>query len=368
MATMESELKIVLHEGDMKRIASDEFKTNTFGDWAYLAIAQHYRKMLSHEIGVLSDRDPEELHQMRVGMRRLRTALVGFAPALSLPAMAGEKAVGRIARVLGKLRDIDVLEETLKTEYRSQLPKAERKELDRILKALANKRKQAFKAVKKAIAGKAYHKLKKGFVSWLENPRYSTLACAPIEHILPDLLLPRFGQFFLHPGWTVGGSICDIPRGEILPADPHTVRQILAQQETILHDLRKEAKRTRYQMELFVQFYGREYRDYLKDTKQIQSVLGDIQDSFVLKEFLNRFFGKSFKNRLPALAKHLHQIRWQKWNTWQTLHHKFASPKTRQSLRNLVQHPQIPQGDLRAVPSEAIALIKDAPLSTKILP
>ncbi|MBP0020593.1 MAG: CHAD domain-containing protein [Cyanobacteria bacterium SBLK] len=352
----------------MKQIASDEFATNTFGDWAYIAIAQHYRKMLSHEAGVLADRDPEELHQMRVGMRRLRTALAGFAPALSLPETAVEKAVGKIARVLGKLRDIDVLGETLKTEYRPQLPKTERKELDRILKALAKERRKVFKTVKKLLQGKTYRKLKKGFESWLANPKYSALACVSIEHILPDLLLPRFGQFFLHPGWTVGGNIGDIPREGLLPADPHTVRQILARQEKKLHDLRKEAKHTRYQMELFVQFYGGEYRDYLKDTKQIQSVLGDIQDSFVLKEFLNRFFGKSFKTRLPALAKHLHKIRWQKWNAWQALHHKFASPKMRQSLRTLAQYPQIPQGDLIAVPSEDIARVQDAPVSTRILP
>ncbi|MEB3224731.1 MAG: CHAD domain-containing protein, partial [Synechococcus sp.] len=43
-----------------------------FGDWAHQAIAKHYQKILSHETGVLADRDPEELHQMRVGMRRLR--------------------------------------------------------------------------------------------------------------------------------------------------------------------------------------------------------------------------------------------------------------------------------------------------------
>ncbi|MEM9540846.1 MAG: CHAD domain-containing protein [Cyanobacteria bacterium P01_E01_bin.42] len=361
---IEEEANIVLHEGDMKQVVSDEFETNTFGDWAYLAIAQHYRKMLSYEAGVLSDRDPEELHQMRVNMRRLRTALVGFASALSLPATSGEKAVGKIARVLGQLRDIDVLEETLKTEYRPQLPKAERKELDRILNALAKERKQAFKVVKQVLAGKAYRQLKKGFESWLANPQYSALACVPIEHILPDLLLPRFGQFFLHPGWAVGGSIGDIPQERILPADPDTVRQILARQEITLHDLRKEAKRTRYQMELFVQFYGEEYRNYLKETKQIQSILGDIQDSFVLKEFLNHFFDKSFKTRLPALAKHLHKIRWHKWNAWQSLHYKFASPKTRQSLRTLAQHPQISRGDLQTVSPDGIAIAKENAVST----
>ena len=345
----------------MKSMAASSTEAQTFGDWAYLAIAQHYEKMLAHEVGTIADRDPEELHQMRVGMRRLRTALVGFAPALDLPAIAGEKVVGRIARILGKLRDIDVLEESLKTEYHPQLPKAERKELDLILKALAKERRQAFKAVKAAIEGKTYGKLKKGFASWLANPRYTTLACVPIEFVLPDLLLPQFGQFFLHPGWGVGGNIGK-RTGEIAPkADPDTVRRILAKQENILHDLRKEAKRTRYQMELFVQFYDEEYQSYLKDTKRIQSVLGEIQDSFVLKEFLDRFFVKSFSTHLPTLAKHLQKIRTQKWIAWQTLHDRFADPQKRQALRTLAQHPQIPNVSLLS----SLETTESYPLATR---
>jgi CHAD domain-containing protein len=325
---------------------------NTFGDWAYLAIAQHYKKILSHEAGVLSDRDPEELHQMRVGMRRLRTAFVGFAAALSLPATTGEKVVGRIARVLGKLRDIDVLEEILKTEYRPQLPKAEGKKLDRILKTLAKERRKAFKAVKSILHGKAYRQFKKALESWLQNPCYTAIACVPIEFVLPDLLLPQFSRFFLHPGWGVGGNLGEMARKPtaIVPATPSTVRHILARQEKTLHDLRKEAKRTRYQMELFPQFYGEEYQSYLKDIKRIQSILGDIQDSFVLKEFLSQFFVKSLPTHLPILSQHLHEIREQKWNAWQNLQSKFVDPKTRQTLREIVQHPQISLVDLTEFP------------------
>ena len=47
--------------------------------------------MLQHEAEALQDQDPEALHQMRIGMRRLRTALTGFAPALELPKAAQEK-------------------------------------------------------------------------------------------------------------------------------------------------------------------------------------------------------------------------------------------------------------------------------------
>ena len=88
-------------------------EAKTLGDWAKIAIQQHYQKILKHETLVLQDKDPEELHQMRVGMRRLRTAIAGFSCAVTLPKSVDEKKVGEIATILGKLRDLDVLQETL---------------------------------------------------------------------------------------------------------------------------------------------------------------------------------------------------------------------------------------------------------------
>lgn len=54
----------------------------TLGYWAALAIKKHFEKVLKHEEDVLADRDPEALHQMRVGTRRLRSAIAGFASTL----------------------------------------------------------------------------------------------------------------------------------------------------------------------------------------------------------------------------------------------------------------------------------------------
>jgi len=59
---------------------------------------------------------PEDLHQMRVGCRRLRSAITGFAPALNPPKPAQEKKVGKIARQLGELRDLDVLREAFHSQ------------------------------------------------------------------------------------------------------------------------------------------------------------------------------------------------------------------------------------------------------------
>ncbi|NER99765.1 MAG: CHAD domain-containing protein, partial [Symploca sp. SIO1B1] len=65
----------------------------TFGHWGYLAVEKHFQKILKHEIEVIKDKDPEELHQMRVGMRRLRTTVTSFEGAISLPKAAQEKKI-----------------------------------------------------------------------------------------------------------------------------------------------------------------------------------------------------------------------------------------------------------------------------------
>ncbi len=78
---------------------STQTKMKFLGDWASLAIKKHLEKIVKHEADVLKDRDPEDLHQMRVGMRRLRSAITGFAPALELPKPAQEKKIGKIARL-----------------------------------------------------------------------------------------------------------------------------------------------------------------------------------------------------------------------------------------------------------------------------
>jgi len=132
-----------------------------FGDLAQIAIAKHLEKMLVRETGVLADRDPEELHQMRVSMRRLRSAITGFAPALNLPKTASDRNLKKIARILGNLRDLDVLEAEFKTQYRPLLPEAEQKSLDKALKNLEKKRKIAYKEVKKTFKKQRYKYLKK---------------------------------------------------------------------------------------------------------------------------------------------------------------------------------------------------------------
>ncbi|MEC4803768.1 MAG: CHAD domain-containing protein [Jaaginema sp. PMC 1079.18] len=314
--------------------------TTTFGDWAYLAINRHYHKMLKHEAGVLQDRDPEELHQMRVGMRRLRTAIAGFAPAIRLPKAAREKQVALVARILGKLRDLDVLQATLTENYYPVLPPAEQKQLQKALKKLKKERKTQFIQVETLLQDKVYVKLKTHFERWLHTPQYQSLAEVNIDWILPDLLLPQTSKLLLHPGWLVGLKIAD---GEfVIPEllEPQDSDNLLSNCDETLHSLRKEAKRSRYQMELFEQFYGEEYGQVLKNIKKIQSILGNIQDGSVLTDFLNQALQIDLTQKMPILAAQLQRDRLEHWQEWQVLQSQFLDASWRKNLRHMMQHPQ----------------------------
>lgn len=306
---------------------SEQTTVETFGDRAIVALAKHSQKMLKHETGVWEDQDPEALHQMRVGMRRLRTALVGFSRAIEVPKPAREKKVGKIARELGTLRDLDVLKESLETYYLPSLPVTEQDQLQSVFKEIAKQRQQAYKKVTKALESKDYQKLKSSLKQWLESPKLSAIAPFPLAEVLPDLLLPHISNLLLHPGWLVGQN-SDQDSATILDEEGET-----------LHSLRKAGKKARYQMELFTHCYNEPYQQYVKQIKAIQSTLGEIQDSVVLREFLTECCGEKFPQAFPHLQEQLTEFRVQKWQEWEELRKYFLDSATRQNLRLTVQNP-----------------------------
>ncbi|MGB3401086.1 MAG: CHAD domain-containing protein [Microcoleaceae cyanobacterium] len=319
-------------------------KVNTLGDWAALGIDKHLQKILSHEPEVLKDKDPEELHQMRVGMRRLRSALNGFAPVLNLPNSVTDKQVGIVSRRLGKLRDLDVLLEALQTDYYPQLPAKEQKVLETALQKLNKKRKNTVKSVQEVIENKSYQTLKKDLQKWLDFPEYTSIEQLPIDEVLPDLLLPLISNLFLHPGWQAG--IQQLAQDNHSPKEntdlsDKTVEQILKTQGDTLHDLRKTIKRVRYQMSLFTDFYSNTYAAYLTDMKAIQEYLGDIQDSEVLEATLAKVLKSEIESKLPQFAALLRESRYQAWKKWQLMQRRYLNANIRQNFRSTLLHPTL---------------------------
>lgn len=312
-----------------------ELKTQskTLGDWAFIAINKHLQKVVKHEKDVLKDKNPEDLHQMRVGMRRLRSVVTGFAPALKLPKSAAEKKIGKIARILGSLRDLDVLGAALENDYKPSLPAKEQKYLETALVDINKQRCHALTEVKETLEGKQYKLLKESLNYWLQQPKYHEIAKMPIEEVLPDLLLPEVSRLLLHPGWLVGS------KAKIIRLK--AVEKIIANQGQILHSLRKESKRARYQMEVFSEFYSGNYTIYLEDIKVIQEILGKIQDSNVLTEFIKEASASNINSSLPTLTSQLAKANYAAWQQWQTLQTKYLNVDIRKGFHIAILEPKL---------------------------
>lgn len=228
----------------------------TFGDCAYRAIHKHFKKTIKYKADVLKDRDPEPLHQMRVGMRRLRTALQVFAPAVYGPVTV--RQVTKIAKALGQIRDLDVLNIWFQQYvHQRALTPAEALELELLLQRLQQHRAGQFHRIEKLLKGKPYRAFVDATQVWLQEPQYKSLAPLPIEMVLPDLLLPLISELLLHPAWMAAVTE---QSGKVVPLkidDFKALKQDFEQWEPLLHDLRKQMKRVRYQTEFFCRFLWR---------------------------------------------------------------------------------------------------------------
>ena len=94
------------------------------------------RDILLHDPGTRIGQDPEELHQMRVGIRRFRALLRASRVLLEPEWYASlQEELRWLAAMLGTVRDQDVLLYRLHTEAHV-LPPAERKIFERLLATL----------------------------------------------------------------------------------------------------------------------------------------------------------------------------------------------------------------------------------------
>lgn len=304
----------------------------SLGDCAYQAIEKHFYKTIEWEKSVKKGEDPEALHQMRVGMRRLRTAVSRFELCLNLPRSVSDQHIGKIARILGKLRDLDVLKEILESNYQPHLLTKEQLSLEIAFSNLDKQRKVALYQVQKTLKDETYKSFKNQLEKWLEKPSYQPLAALPIHEVLPDLLLPEVSKLLLHPGWMIGTHIVNSQEVITSHWTPEDLEKNLKNQGQILHDLRKQAKRVRYQMELFTTLYCETFSKHISQVKSIQEILGMLQDSVVLNEWLENIFKSEINDKLSGLITLLTANRYQLWQQWQPIRQEYLKVETRHNL------------------------------------
>lgn len=318
----------------------------TVREYAFRSIQKNFHKSIKYQKEVLADRDPEALHQMRVGMRRLRTALVVFASFTTLPSNL-ERDITKLSKALGNVRDLDVLGIWFSDFVKAtNLNSEEEQQLVVILQRLNRRRIKQVKQMGKSLKGVRYQLFFEGLQQWLNHPAFLPGAEWPIRLVLPDLLLPLINQFLLHPAWlasTSGSLETWKPQAE---EDSASVNACLSNYGPLLHDLRKQTKRVRYQTEFFTDFYGATYTEQTLEFSAIQDLLGQLQDTQVLSDFLVEELGQEWTVRIPPLNLYFQQQRLDLWLQWQTIQQKYLKTDFRESLRALVEKPNHRQGTI----------------------
>jgi triphosphatase len=220
-----------------------------------------FSQILRNEPAAMA-RQAEGIHQMRVAVRRLRSALSALKP--MLPAEHQRWAndeLKRIGSALGAARNWDVFAASLVPPVSTALPLD--RDLDRLASAKEGRRQASYDAAIEEIASPRYTAALLRLMRWFEGRGWrdqpvsedSAKLLAPIGELAPGLLDQR-----LHRVKKRSRHFA-----ELGPPERHTLRIAL--------------KQLRYTIELLGGLFGgRAVKAYVKHLKPLQAALGDAND------------------------------------------------------------------------------------------
>ena len=267
----------------------------TNGELALSLVRQHVGRVVALQGPVLADHDPEPLHQMRVAMRRLRTCLVQFAPALVLPAGVSDQRLAKGVKRLGMARDLDVLRERLDADLVPALPPEEKAALKPVFRQLKRERRLAYEHLVDVLRGRSHLQLLARLQDWLRQPEFTPLGQEPLHRWLGAWQLPAVMELLLHPGWWA--------------QDPSAEAEVV-------HNLRKQIKGARYRLENLRGTGGRHQLLAIAQFRTMQELLGELHDLEVLAKAIANQMPGHLADDLPVLADLLEQRRDRCWLLW----------------------------------------------------
>ena len=238
---------------------------------AFSAVAGHLTDVVLHwaphaEAGVA----PEPVHQMRVALRRLRSAQSLFRRALTTTtADAIRHDLRLLLNVLGPCRDWDVFVAGNGRAAAACLP--DDRPLARLLAAAERKRQDSYSALREQLGSPAFRCLGLRLACLAAFRPWEALAepAAPAPHAVPVL---AYAAQALDRRWKrvleAGDDIAALP--------PHE-----------LHALRIEGKRLRYAAEFFAPLFpGHGARRFLRRIATVQDRLGRLNDNTVAGQLM----------------------------------------------------------------------------------
>nr|WP_246556968.1 CYTH and CHAD domain-containing protein [Bradyrhizobium liaoningense] len=248
---------LVAGGGGAQRAGPIELKAGLSPREAFRIIAHSTLRHVAANADPVRDIDAEGVHQMRVGLRRLRAAISLFADILPRASTARIKAELKwLTGELAPAREIDVfLNESIRPITKQGVP---RRGARAIRKRFSRQRVTAFERARGAVMSARYRRLLIDVIEWIEGGRHRAADDGTIAAYAAEILDRR-----IRKARKQGKHLNDL--------DPMQ-----------RHKLRIKIKKIRYAADFFESLYGDGDRKELAALsgrlKQIQSALGSLND------------------------------------------------------------------------------------------
>lgn len=232
--------------------------------------------------GVIQGSDIESVHQMRVGLRRLRCALRLFAPLLPCPDRL-RRELAWLTAELGAARDWEVLATSTLAALIGACPdRAGLAELPPAALAMARQHRQVVAA---AVQTPRYAELMRLLEDWTQQARWRETLDASGRRALQAPL----------DGWATG--LLERSHARLLRRG-RQLQQATSEQR---HRIRISAKKIRYATEFFQALYPtRRGKTFVTQLAALQDALGWLNDASVATGLLSRLAAEQTRLVAPA--------------------------------------------------------------------
>jgi len=232
---------------------------------AYKVFSHFFHDILKYEKKARLREDPEDLHQLRVATRRLRSSLRPFRKVFGRETVESfSEDLRRVTRATGEVRDLDVFVEAL-----ASFPSAHR--APSFLSHLKERHDAAVEAMLTALDDPAYSRFKERFVAFVANIH-------PWNH--PSERKAARAKARIEAATVLGKRLAAVLAFQ---------DRLSGDDEAQLHQLRIACKRFRYVADFLSETLDVKRGVFLRPFKNLQDSLGEIHDAFVRANYIRGY-------------------------------------------------------------------------------
>jgi CHAD domain-containing protein len=265
-------------------------KKSSAGDVLLAHIREQVRQVRAQDLPVRLDAT-DAVHKMRVATRRLRGALTTFTPLFAADVVRPLRTELKwLAGELGAARDAEVMRDRVRTAVEAQGAAGKADPIAAIADdELGRAYRSAHDRVLAELDGQRYHALLTALDGLITAPPLTKKAASSARKVLPRL---------------VERGYADVRR-IVAEADATSAGD---EREELLHDARKEAKRSRYAAESVSGVFGKHAIAFAAAMEDVQEALGEHQDSVLTRERLRELARHTTNTDAAFLYGRLHAL------------------------------------------------------------